>query len=386
MKRTISLQLALVIALVLSAIVGGICSKVAHDYGAERGLEAGRHTAQRKASIEYARRGAAYTFNRNHAADLLLAHPAVKALGALDEETQTAMVEILNRSTTPCYGLSRRGVSLATSLLDTDGPQACAAAGDQVVLAHLAWKTFHDVNEAVAVLWVERRSVVPYTDDEIVGPKDKPVTIIEFGDYQCPSCRRFHKVLKHITKERDDVRLVYKHFPLDFHHAAMPAALAVEAAALQGKRAEMHEAMFAVKRSFMKENYKKGWTMPAKGKVPFELEAKSVGVDLEKYRKDIRSDAVKQQVLDDMKLTKKLGVSATPTVWINNRRVIEPKIPTFMNRLIDKAKEEQAGTFTWDFQIPNTPKEKVPGPAKVPSPKEGAEAAAKAATQKTNQK
>ncbi|MCP4501108.1 MAG: thioredoxin domain-containing protein [Deltaproteobacteria bacterium] len=373
MKRQISLQIALLISLILSALFTGIGSKLAYDRGAADGLKVGLHDAKKKASMQYARRGAAYAFNREHSAELLLALPALKALGELDEETQKALVEILNRSTTPCFGLSRRGVSLASSLLDEKGPTACASAPSQVKLAHLAWNTFHDVNEAVAILWVERRSDVPFAEDDIMGDKNLPVTIIEFGDYQCPSCRRFHPMLEKLLEVRGDVNVVYKHLPLSFHHAAFPAALAVEAAHNQGRRKEMHAAMFKVSSKKMKADFSKDWKMPSTGAVPFEDVAEKLGLDVEKFRKDMRSSDVEKSVRDDMALARRLGVSATPTLWVENRRMIEPRNWAFLNRVVDKAKAEKAGTFSWDYEIPKRRK-------KVPTGKEAAAKAEKAAS------
>lgn len=82
-------------------------------------------------------------------------------------------------------------------------------------------------------------------DDHVRGNKNAPVTLIEYSDFECPYCGAFVPTVEQaLAKYKDQVRLVYRHFPLSFHPSALPAALAAECAAEQGKFWEFHDAMF----------------------------------------------------------------------------------------------------------------------------------------------
>ncbi|MCX6714289.1 MAG: DsbA family protein [Candidatus Uhrbacteria bacterium] len=83
-------------------------------------------------------------------------------------------------------------------------------------------------------------------DDHMKGNKNAPVTLIEYSDFQCPYCGAFEPTLDTVmAKYKDQVRLVYRHFPLSFHPNALPAANAAECASEQGKFWEFHDALFA---------------------------------------------------------------------------------------------------------------------------------------------
>lgn len=95
-------------------------------------------------------------------------------------------------------------------------------------------------------------------DDHIKGNKNAPVTLIEYSDFQCPYCGAFEPTMETVlAKYKDQVRLVYRHFPLSFHPNAQPAALASECASEQGKFWEFHTAMFKNQDSLGDDFYKK---------------------------------------------------------------------------------------------------------------------------------
>ncbi len=95
-------------------------------------------------------------------------------------------------------------------------------------------------------------------DDHIRGNKNAPVTLIEYSDFQCPYCGAFEPTLESVmTKYKDQVRLVYRHFPLSFHPNALPAAIASECASEQGKFWEFHDAMFKNQDALNDDFYKK---------------------------------------------------------------------------------------------------------------------------------
>jgi protein-disulfide isomerase len=95
-------------------------------------------------------------------------------------------------------------------------------------------------------------------EDHIKGNKNAPVTLIEYSDFECPYCGAFEPTMDTVlAKYKDQVRLVYRHFPLSFHANAQPAAIASECAAEQGKFWEFHAAMFKNQDALSADFYKK---------------------------------------------------------------------------------------------------------------------------------
>ena len=137
------------------------------------------------------------------------------------------------------------------------------------------------------------------------GPAAAPVTIVEFSDFQCPFCGREYPVIEKLMKEYDGkVRLVFRHFPLDFHEHAEKAAEAAACAADQSKFWELHNKMF--------ENQQKLGVDDIKGY------AKAVGVsDTAKFDKCLDSGEKKDSVQADMKAGSEAGVNGTPAFFIN---------------------------------------------------------------------
>ena len=147
-----------------------------------------------------------------------------------------------------------------------------------------------------------------------IGPANAPVTLEEFGDFQCPPCGMLHPVLKTMEKEfGDKLRVVFREFPLvPAHQHALAAARAAEAAGQQGKFFEMHDVIF--------EN-QKGWEKAFDARPIFESYAQKIGLDMDKYRKDLTSEIVEQRIFLDGKRARDLGVQGTPTVFMNGREV-----------------------------------------------------------------
>lgn len=147
-----------------------------------------------------------------------------------------------------------------------------------------------------------------------IGPEDAPVTLEEFGDFQCPPCGLLHPVLKAMENEFGPrVRVIFREFPLvPAHPHALLAARSAEAAGLQGKFWEMHDLLFENQRTWHDEFD----TRPI-----FEGYAKKIGLDLERFRRDASSQVVEQRIFLDGKRAHALGVKGTPTVFLNGREV-----------------------------------------------------------------
>jgi protein-disulfide isomerase len=136
------------------------------------------------------------------------------------------------------------------------------------------------------------------------GPVSAPVTVVEFSDFQCPFCSRVTPTLNQIEKTYGkDVRIVFKHLPLQMHSKAPAAHAAAEAAHRQGKFWEMHDKIFANQREMSEAKYAE-W-------------AGEIGLDVEKFKKDSASADVKKKVDADAKEAAALGVTGTPGFFIN---------------------------------------------------------------------
>ena len=147
-----------------------------------------------------------------------------------------------------------------------------------------------------------------------IGDVNAPVTLEEFGDFQCPPCGLLHPVLKTMEQEFGPrLRIVFREFPLvSVHQYAAVAARSAEAAGMQGKFWEMHDLIY--------EN-QKSWSNAFDVRPIFEGYATKIGLDLEQFKRDSSSEAVAQRVLQDGKRGTSLGVKGTPTVFMNGREV-----------------------------------------------------------------
>jgi protein-disulfide isomerase len=138
------------------------------------------------------------------------------------------------------------------------------------------------------------------------GPKDAPITIAEFSDFQWPFCGRVGPTLDQIRKTYGDkVRIVWKNFPLDMHPNARPAALAGEAANSQGKFWEYHDKLFANQSKLALDNLKQY--------------AKDIGLDSAQFDKDLADAGKKKRVDDDLAEARSLAITGTPAFFVNGR-------------------------------------------------------------------
>ena len=174
---------------------------------------------------------------------------------------------------------------------------------------------------------------VSVDDDPSMGNKNAKVTIVEFSDYQCPFCRIFWKeALPQILKEyvnTGKARLVYRDYPLSFHPMAIPSAQAAECAEEQGKYWEMHDKIFG-------EQEKLG-----QGTVTFTVQdlkrwAGEISLDKTKFNQCLDSNKYKAEVDKDFSDGTAAGVSGTPTLFINGRRVVGAQPFSVFKAIIDE--------------------------------------------------
>lgn len=169
-------------------------------------------------------------------------------------------------------------------------------------------------------------------DSPARGPAEAPITIVEFSDYQCPYCARAEPlVAEAVAAYPDQVRVVFKHYPLvSIHPQAMPAALAATAAGKQGKFWEMHEKLFANQRALAPEQIREY--------------ARQLNLDLARFDADLASDEVKTAVRRDIALAQRLGVRGTPTIFVNGRLLQNRTLDGFRALVDPVLKAQKAGT------------------------------------------
>jgi predicted DsbA family dithiol-disulfide isomerase len=140
------------------------------------------------------------------------------------------------------------------------------------------------------------------------GPKNAAVTLAVFDDYQCPYCAQLETLFQQVLeKYPDDVKLVVKHFPIRSHNMALKGALAALSANNQGKFWEFHTKLFENFRSLSDQK--------------IEEIATELNLDMQKFLKDQQTPAVKNLIFRDVQNAHEIGVNATPTLFINGKRV-----------------------------------------------------------------
>lgn len=164
-------------------------------------------------------------------------------------------------------------------------------------------------------------------DDHVKGPENAKVTIVEFADFQCPACKAYSAIMDEVVKQYPaDVRVVFKHFPLKtIHFRAESAAFASEAAANQGKFWEMNTLLYEGQDVWSKQT----------GTATYEEYAVKLGLDIPKFKADIDSDTTKEKVRAVSKFGIEMGISSTPTFYINGKKIENPKSLDAFKALID---------------------------------------------------
>ena len=155
-------------------------------------------------------------------------------------------------------------------------------------------------------------------NDWISGNQESEISLIEYSDFQCPACGTYFPIVKQLVEEfGDQIRLVYRHFPLtQIHQNAQLAAQAAEAAGKQNKFWAMHDVIF--------ENQKE-WSEKKNAKELFIQYAQDLSLDVEQFKNDLDSQEVKEKVANDYQSGISAGVNATPTFFLNGKKLKNPR-------------------------------------------------------------
>lgn len=173
---------------------------------------------------------------------------------------------------------------------------------------------------------VKNPVAVPEENSPALGPKNAPITIVEFSDFECPYCARSWPTIQGIMKRHEGkVRVIYKHSPLPFHKKAIPAHKAALAAARQGKFWPYHDLLVA-----NLQTWQGGDEQAA-----FAAYADQLGLDAARFRKDMADPKLDETIQRDMKLGEKLGVQGTPTYFVNGVIVRGARSGDYFQKVID---------------------------------------------------
>jgi protein-disulfide isomerase len=152
------------------------------------------------------------------------------------------------------------------------------------------------------------------------GAADAPVSMVVFTDFQCPYCIKLVPLLDEILeKNQGKVKIIFKNMPLQFHEMAEPAARAALAANEQGKFWEFHDKLF---------------TTSQLNSDAITSIARGLGLDMARFENDMKSPEIRQKLNKDMLDAQKAGVTGTPTVYINGRK-LKQRSPQGFQELID---------------------------------------------------
>lgn len=147
-------------------------------------------------------------------------------------------------------------------------------------------------------------SIPVSTADHSVGPRTAAITLVEYGDYQCPYCGAAFGILRHVLADRPDIRFIFRNFPLTaVHPNALRAAEAAEAAASQGKFWEMHDMLY--------ENQS---SLDDRHLVAY---ATAIGLDIPEFDAAMRDQRYRSKIEQDFMGGVRSGVGGTPTFFIN---------------------------------------------------------------------
>jgi len=168
--------------------------------------------------------------------------------------------------------------------------------------------------------------IVPIAEHQSGNPA-AAVTLVEYADFQCPACAAYDPVVRQLETEfKDRVRFVFKNFPLSMHQNGVPSAQAAEAAGLQGKFFEMKDMLYAKQRE---------WSDSIGPKNVFADYARSLGLNVDQFKKDYGSRSVKNKIESDRAEGLALELRGTPSFVLNGRLIENPQSYEAFRELIN---------------------------------------------------
>lgn len=177
-------------------------------------------------------------------------------------------------------------------------------------------------NPAIDVTGIDNNSVIAASAqngeiaDHTKGSTENTILLVEYGDFQCPSCAAANPNILALTEEySDSVTFIFRNFPLtSIHPNAKAAAAVAEAAGLQGKYWEMHNNLYDLQNQWSSLSASERTSQ-------FQQYAEGLGLDIDQFNNDLSSANVNQKIAFDMAVGKQANVSATPTFYLNGEKL-----------------------------------------------------------------
>lgn len=189
--------------------------------------------------------------------------------------------------------------------------------GEQLFLINSEKNTFTSVS-------VDFKVDIDITGSPVKGNINAPVTIVVFSDFECPYCRQAEPLINQVfEKNKNNVKLVFKNMPLRFHKLADPSARASIAAENQGKFWEFHDALFAV---------------PQLTEQSIINVATQLGLNIDTFKKDMDSPEVRAKINKDLRDAQAAGVTGTPTIFINGKKLKTRSLQGFQDMIDQELK------------------------------------------------
>lgn len=172
----------------------------------------------------------------------------------------------------------------------------------------------------------------------IEGAGTKKVTLVEYGDFQCPFCAQYHATLEQVAETYgDDISFQFRHFPLtNIHQNAFAASRAAEAAGLQGKFFDMYDIIY---------QNQAAWSETNAPQATFEGYAQRINLDVAKFKTDYASAKVNDAILADMAAGNKAKVQSTPTFFLNGKQIqVNNSLEAFKQAIDSEIAKQSAAT------------------------------------------
>ncbi len=194
-----------------------------------------------------------------------------------------------------------------------------------VTIGYGIYKAITEVSIPQPILTLDK----PDDSDWIEGNKDAKNILVEYSDFQCPACRAFAPFMTQLHEDfPDDLVIVYRHYPLPQHRQADLAARAAEAAGNQGKFWEMNDMLF---------QNQADWSGNSGARDSFISYATSLSLDIDKFRSDMDSSAVKAKIKNHLKSANEFGVRSTPSFFLNGQKINNPTTYDDFKALVSSA-------------------------------------------------
>lgn len=187
--------------------------------------------------------------------------------------------------------------------------------------------------------------------NHVTGAGKSGVTLVEYGDYQCPVCAEYYPALKQVvSKYTDQIHFQFRNFPLvSIHQNAFAGARAAEAADLQGKFWQMHDLLYEQSIATIQNSSVQTWVNAQNPQDYFDQYASQLGLNLTKFKQDFASSTVNNRVNADLGEANKLGLTGTPTFYLDGTQISNPQ-PTLdaFSKILDNeiAKKAPASSAT----------------------------------------